>query len=384
MDSGKIIEIVLHGFFRFFLSGLVFMLFVVLAPSYFIVEVFSTGYGIVKILDSISGYIGNQPTIFVLVTIVVGILLDLITFYRFLTKRVFSEGDENDKSSWFSVKVSIVKAFKIYIDKTRLREERKRLEKNKPKTIWGVIKSMFDDKNKKEPYKSNIGSLADRIHKSFVAVKLPEIDQRIENGRMYPDILSMSLVSIFLSALVFFLAQIIFIFITHKSNCGLPFEMYVSSWFCETINYWWCHEVYDWFHIGILMSILIVYFCFTFYFIISKETEGGISYRSFFLFTIVFAIITLCLFRHIEFLYLLIPFSMSVLIGIYGIKKVKKEFIELNKSTEALIEMAHKKISEKDKSTLDDFYDLLEEMELIRKIEDQSGSSKAINYEVFC
>ncbi len=54
----------------------------------------------------------------------------------------------------------------------------------------------------KREYQDRVIQLAYHIHSVFVRIKYPEIDQKIVNSRAYPDMLSMSLFSIFISSII--------------------------------------------------------------------------------------------------------------------------------------------------------------------------------------
>lgn len=211
MSSEKIIEIFLKDFLRFFIPGVVFLIFALLLPAYLVKFLFPRS-NIMPFLDEILSIITN-PLLFVLIAISIGILLDLLKFHSIWTKIIC----KNDASSWSALKRGIVEATgSIIIDKEKYRDDERGKSFSLPALIKGILSSfitlsnkMFKkvytfftgkkidnvEYNKDEEYKKNIKDLAFQIHSLYVKTKHPEIDQKIENSRIYPDILSMTLSS---------------------------------------------------------------------------------------------------------------------------------------------------------------------------------------------
>jgi len=183
MSSDKITEMLLKAFFRFLVPGMIFIVFVFLIPSYFLVNLLFTDD---KIWDTLffPGVISfvNNPTLFIVSAISVGLLLDLSRFYSVLSKYFIFPDCKN--SLWYSLKGSIVKASGISLDA----------------------------KNLDKKYKNRVERLAYQIHSLFVRIKYPEIDRKIENSRAYPDMLSMSLLSMIISFVIFFISLVIKIY----------------------------------------------------------------------------------------------------------------------------------------------------------------------------
>ena len=137
-------------FSRFFISGLVFYLFVICLPSAMFFGLYNET---IKIITS-------NATFIILVSLVIGIILDISRFYKlfwFLNKK----DDMVD---------SIVKGFKIEV---------------------------LSPKNEPD-YLKKVKTLSILIHDIFIRTKQPEIFQQISDARIYPDTITMSLISIML------------------------------------------------------------------------------------------------------------------------------------------------------------------------------------------
>lgn len=163
MSSIEITEMLLKAFLRFLIPGVVFIIFVFLLPSYLLIYLFQDESQIytMKFLTASLNFI-DKPILCILLSISIGILLDLSRFHSFWTTIIFMD----DKSLWFALKIAIVNAAGIEVR----------------------------NNNDKE-YKKKIMELAYQIHSVFIRAKHPQTDQKIENIRTYPDILSMSLTS---------------------------------------------------------------------------------------------------------------------------------------------------------------------------------------------
>ena len=154
MDSGKFSELITQVFSRFLISGIVFYLFIICLPSFWLLGV--TG-----------NFIVNNFTFIFLVSLVVGLLLDISKFYRILWWFITL----TDKNLKKELERAIVKAFKIEVEEK-------------------------DDDN----YGKQILNISTRIQDTYIRVNHPDVFHRIDNARIYPDIISMALfcVAVFL------------------------------------------------------------------------------------------------------------------------------------------------------------------------------------------
>ncbi|MCP4368853.1 MAG: hypothetical protein GY797_12180 [Deltaproteobacteria bacterium] len=195
MSSSKITEIILQAFLRFFVPGMVVIIFTILLPSCVLsISLEGTSQVLLKVIKDLSHAclkLVDQPMLFILISISVGILLDVTRFYNFFTIRYFS-----GKSSWIGLKIALVTASGI-------------------ETNDGIIKDIIEKDNScqnvNEVYKKRIENLAWQIHSVFIKANHPDVDHSIENSRTYPDILSTSLLSLIAGNVFLFFALIFLI-----------------------------------------------------------------------------------------------------------------------------------------------------------------------------
>ncbi len=173
---------------RFLISGAVFLICTVLLPAFglfFIVElggIFSdiSLFPFYTSLQKLLMYILDKPLLTILIPVSVGIGLDVVRFknagiLRLLKNPDIVESDSGELDAYtydelkLDLKKSIVEAFDIEVD----------------------IESMKNNKG----YKKKVFQLAYQIHSIFVRSRHPEIDNGIGNSRLYPEILSMSVIS---------------------------------------------------------------------------------------------------------------------------------------------------------------------------------------------
>ena len=336
IDTNKLNDKFSQVFFRFFIPGMVFILFAILLPSFFIVETYSADKcqngTFVMFLNKILKFVVNQPTLFILIAIAVGILLDLSKFYSFLTGIIFPK---NENSPWYSLKILIVKAFNIG----------------------------FNEKLKKE-YLSSIKKLAFRIHSLFIRSKHPVIDQKIENSRVYPDILSMSLLSIVIGSFFLLIALIIKI-----SLCEKQWPIYLLPLFIVAVSF--IVLAVKTYEESIEPSVFDGQVDATSSSSKSNNKIGTFDLTVKFVCLIVFPIVLVLYYAKFgqpQYLYLFIPFWIGVIIFLAGIEKVIKEFLKLNQLTKSLVEDAFESVKIEDKI---EFFIELKKIGLIEEIKDE-------------
>lgn len=197
MDSGKFSELVTQVFSRFLISGIVFYLFIIYLPSIWF-------FGITR------NSIVNNFTFILLVSIVVGLLLDISKFYRIL---------------WIFINL-------IY---GNLKKE---LERSIVKTFEIEVEEKDDKK-----YGKQILKISTRIQDSYIRAKHPDIFHRIDNARIYPDIISMTLfcVALYFCICLFFIFKVnVFfnIFVSAKISGDVPWALLIISMLLSVITIW--------------------------------------------------------------------------------------------------------------------------------------------------
>jgi hypothetical protein len=195
MDSGKFSELLTQVFSRFLISGIVFYLFVIYLPS-------------IWFLGITRNSIINNFTFILLVSIVVGLLLDISKFYRIS----FIIINRKNKDLKKELERSIVKAFKIEIEEK-------------------------DNIN----YGEQILKISTRIQDAYIRAKHPDIFHRIDNARIYPDIISMTLFCVLLFLIVcglFIVKILVFpnIFVSAKMPGDVPLVLLIISMFLSIIT----------------------------------------------------------------------------------------------------------------------------------------------------
>ena len=217
MDTDKSFDFLGHVFSRFLVPGLVFVAFALMLPSFLwshgiqrlsLESVANPGIPevIVDFLNLLLGITG-KPALIIILSICIGILIDLFKVYNYGATRFLRESED----SWFDLKKRIVKAFGIMIAEDKL--------KNK------VTRKNKDDF--KEEMEGRIIVLAARIHDVFIEKNYPLIDRRIKNSRTYPEILSMSLISLIWGLYVF--AGLIFLMVLMQAIA--QFHDLANLWF---------------------------------------------------------------------------------------------------------------------------------------------------------
>lgn len=153
MNTNDAVEPLTQVFSRFFISGLVFYLFVIWLPLYAYLKV------------DINGLM-QGPFFVVLFSIMLGLLLDLSKSYRLFGPRPYRTRTE--------LRSVIVRAFGIHID----------------------------DSIKSKSYLAKIGDVSRQIHDIYIRTNHPELDKRILDSRIYPNILGITLLSVTLFILI--------------------------------------------------------------------------------------------------------------------------------------------------------------------------------------
>ncbi len=153
MDNDKAMEPFTQVFSRFFITGLVFYLFVIWLPLY-------------AYLDIDTNKLMSGPFFVVLFSIMLGLLLDLSKSYRPFWPLAFS--------SPARLRRVIVKAFNIHTD----------------------------DSIKSERYHARMAAVSREIHDNFIRINHPDLDKKILDARIYPNILGVTLLSITLFFLI--------------------------------------------------------------------------------------------------------------------------------------------------------------------------------------
>jgi hypothetical protein len=153
MNSDRLSEMMLEVFGRFMISGILFYLFLIWLPVFLF---FRPQY------DTLI----TSTTIIVLCSLVIGLLLDISRFYRLSWKLPNLKDIRKEY-----LEIGIVKAFQIKVE---------------------------GEKTTDGSYKGKVNQLANQIHEVFIRTKCPEAYQHIRGARLYPDVLSMTLLSILL------------------------------------------------------------------------------------------------------------------------------------------------------------------------------------------
>ncbi|HLP62401.1 MAG TPA: hypothetical protein VK186_26405 [Candidatus Deferrimicrobium sp.] len=176
MDYEKSLNFLNQVFSRFLISGLVFVIFTILLPAYswqlLTGNILSDGLNYPHLVESLKKIslsilkISDKTTLIILLSLSIGIFLDFLKFYNFAIKILLKVGIPQ-----IDFKIKILRAFHIDVDESKKNET---------------------------GYAQRLRELADKIHEVFIKVHFPQIDQRIKNSRIYPEILSISFTSILL------------------------------------------------------------------------------------------------------------------------------------------------------------------------------------------
>lgn len=194
MEFNKLSDFLVQVFSRFLISGLVFYLFVIGLPSFWF-------------LGINGNFITNNFTVIIMVSLVIGILLDICKFYR-ISWKIINQKKKNLKKN---LEYSIVNAFHIE-------------------------SKLGGDKN----YQKRINKLARYIHEIFIKTKHPDIYQRIGNARIYPDIISMALLCVIIfcmECIFFFFYVILFPNLYQHPTIPLNYSPYVLVLFIILSGY---------------------------------------------------------------------------------------------------------------------------------------------------
>ncbi len=169
MNSQNFFDFLYQTFSRFLISGLVFYLFVILIPC-----------GLYLKTNALN--IVSNTAFIILFSVIIGLLLDLSKFYS-ITRKIIKVKKEDLENC-------IVKAFHV-------------------ETSYPNNSDMRSDR------KANIKDVASKIHDTYVRTYHHTVYQRIKDSKIYPDILSMTYITLLLSVL---LGVILLLFIS-LSKC---------------------------------------------------------------------------------------------------------------------------------------------------------------------
>ncbi len=353
----------LQAFSRFFISGIVFVIFTVILPSHLLLALFdNTSHSQIIRLVNVGVKLTDQVMLLMLLAISIGILLDLARVHSFWTnifdrdrisfklnkqslenlrrerniperlledlrstenKEIIRENEFLNARKEKNIPAKLLEDLKSienkeiigkneFLDAIKERMSKEQTDKYRNLILKHAIKSResvyfnlkvelvdafeiginreIDEKS----YKDRIWKIAFQIHSVFVRINYPEIDRKIETQRIYPDVLSMSLLSVELGILI----SIIFLCIKISPNI-----MFIRS-----------HEIFD---ISVFLLLIITF----------------------------------------------------VIIFFVGRKKVKDEFRKIEELTKSLIKDVFRENSDKDKGKLKKFFKTLEEKGLLQKVD---------------